>query len=221
MSKNRKAEAHVRIYRHELECEAYRSLSTDARALLVEFRALYGGKENRVYMSLREIMRRLGVGRCRAEKARDEVLDRGFLRLIEPASFTRKVKHAPVYALTNEPLNPSRDGATAPKDFMSWKPGQKSTVLTSGTDGAGHQHRDQRGKFKKAPLGAGHQHREASNEASLGAGHQHTDRLPPTPCVSDGPESLLWGALAVDGEAQFKFCLAALLESASHMEAAA
>lgn len=122
MAKKRRGEAHVRLYRHELESAAYRSLCTAARALLVEFRALYNGRDNRIHMSLSEIMRRLNVGRRCAEKARDELLDRGFIVLIEAASFHRKVRHAPIYALTNEPLEPERDGATASKEFMRWRP---------------------------------------------------------------------------------------------------
>lgn len=132
MARKARYQPHVRLYRHELECEAYRSLSPDARALLVEFRALYDGRENRVYMSVREIRRRLGnVGQKRAENARDELLEHGFIRLLQPGSFSRKARHAPEYALTNEPLS-NRDGATAPKDFMSWT--QKNTVLKTNTE---------------------------------------------------------------------------------------
>lgn len=218
MAKKRKGEAHVRLYRHELECEAYRSLSTDARALLVEFRALYGGKENRVYMSRSEIMRRLSIGRWRAEKARDELLDRGFLRLLEPASFNRKVRHAPVYALTNEPLDPGRDGAVAPKDFMKWK---KSTGLVTSPDGVSHQPRGRSSDPPKGPNGVSHQPRKGQSGPTHGASHQPPDRLPGSTDVPGGPEGLLSSALAVDGESQFKLCLGALLASATRMGAAA
>ena len=123
--RSRKAEAHVRLYRHELESIAYRSLSPDARSLLVEMRALFSGADNRVHMSLAQIGKRIGVGRWRAERARDELLDRGFIRLREPASFERKVPHAPHYSLTNEPDNPQQDGAVPRKDFMRWRPPEK------------------------------------------------------------------------------------------------
>lgn len=131
---HRRAEAHVRLYRHELESPAYRSLCLAARALLVEMRALYDGRENRIHMSVREIERRLNCSQRTAQRARDELLDRGFIVLLEPASFARKVPHAPVYALTSEPLDPSRDGATATKDYMSWTPPKKNTVVDSATD---------------------------------------------------------------------------------------
>lgn len=119
MPRGRRGEAHVRLYRHELESPAYRSLDPVSRALLVELRALYDGGANRIYMSIREAMHRLGVGRKRAELALAELLDRGFIRIIEKGGFNRKARHATVYVLTNEPLE-DRDGATAPKDFMRW-----------------------------------------------------------------------------------------------------
>ena len=122
-------ESHVRLYRHELESPAYRSLAPVSRALLVEFRGLFTGKENCVYMSLREAMRRLGVGRRQAENAIDELLDRGFIILIERGGFTRKTRHATTFALTNEPLE-DKDGAVAPKNFMRWTPPEKKSRCT-------------------------------------------------------------------------------------------
>lgn len=175
-STKRRAEAHVRLYRHELTCPAYRSLSPEARALLVEFRALYSGGENRVYLSLREMQARLGVGRTRAEKARDELLDRGFVRQLTAGSFNRKCRHASEYALTNEPLT-DNDGATAPKDFIRWSP-EKSTVLMASTDGVGEQHRGRNSGRQKRADGAGNQHRQPSNQLCHGVGDQHTDKLP-------------------------------------------
>jgi len=89
-----KDQAHVRLYRHELESAAYRSLTPDARALLVEFRSLYAGRSNRIHLSLREAMRRLGVGRRRAQSAIDDLQDRGFIRLLAPGSFSTKTVSA-------------------------------------------------------------------------------------------------------------------------------
>ncbi|NKF23235.1 helix-turn-helix domain-containing protein [Solimonas marina] len=125
-------DSHVRIYGWEHEFPAYRTLSTDARALLIEFRALYNGGENRVFLSVRQMQERMGnVGQRRAQSARDELLDRGWVRMIEAGAFNRKTKQATVYALTNEPLA-ERDGATATKDYARWQP-QKSTVAILAT----------------------------------------------------------------------------------------
>jgi len=205
----RRAEAHVRLYRHELESPAYRSLSPDARALLVELRALFRGEENKVFMSIAEIMRRCGIGRWRAERARDELLDRGFVRLLEPASFNRKVRHAPAYALTNEPENPQSDGSTPSKEFMSWRPpGKFSTVLVTNTDGAGHQHWANPGNGRKQPHGAGDQHREARFQGPVGVGDQQPDSLPRGSAFS----AMLVFALQTDDDlVRFKLCWAATL----------
>ncbi|MCC7411957.1 MAG: helix-turn-helix domain-containing protein [Gammaproteobacteria bacterium] len=116
-TKNRH-ESHVRVYRHELDCAAYRSLSTDARALLVEMRSLYTGADNRIHMSRREAERRLNVGRRRAEHAIDELVDRGFVRVLRIGAFQTKVAHATEYELTNEA---GRD-KTPSKEYMRWVP---------------------------------------------------------------------------------------------------
>jgi hypothetical protein len=109
------------LYWHELNSEAYRSLTCEARALLIEMRSFFRGAENRVHMSVRMVMRRLGVSQMRAERAIGELLDRGFIALLEKGSFGRKEKHASVYRLTNEPA----DGCSiAPKDYMRWRKGK-------------------------------------------------------------------------------------------------
>lgn len=176
MSKKPRGEAHVRLYRHELECPAYRSLSTDARALLVEFRALYTGRENRIPMSVREIMRRLGVGQRRAQRARDELKDRGFIRELVSGGFSRNDRKATVYALTNEPLT-DRDGATAPKDFMSWTP-QKSIVAEMTTDCSQIEYSEGKESPPNGSHGSQIEYRKPVNQASHGSHSGYTDRLP-------------------------------------------
>lgn len=208
----RRAEPHVRLYRHELECPAYRSLSTDARALLVEMRALYRGQENRIFMSRREIEKRLGIGRWCAEKARDELLDRGFIRLVEPGGFNRKVPHAPTYVLTNEPDNPLKDGAVAKKDFMSWTPTEKkSTGSVTNRAGAGDRPRPSTRKLESELYGAGDRPRKVRLRGAHGAGDQPTDKLPGSTGAS-GVLALMGAAMAMTDETlQFRLCCAAVL----------
>jgi hypothetical protein len=185
-------EPHVRLYRRELESIAYQSLCPEARALLVELRSLYRGVENRVFMSLREIMKRLNVGRCRAEKARDELIDRGFIRLIEEASFNRKARHAPVYELTNES---TRKSGVASKDFMRWRPSEKTTVSTISTKGVDDQHRQQPKRAGNPSIDVDNQHRNSSKAPTLGADHQHTDSLPPHTPSKEGPGWIITGGI--------------------------
>ena len=123
MARNTKrGERHVRLHKWEADLPAWQTLSPAARALLIEMRLLYNPTNgNRVFMSLREIQTRVNVGRRVAEQARDELLARGWIRLIEPGGFSRKARHAPVYALEHLPLHDG-DGATPPKTFARWQP---------------------------------------------------------------------------------------------------
>lgn len=175
-------EAHVRLYRHEHESPAYQSLSTDARALLVEFRALYDGGENRIHLGVREIRRRLNVGQVVAVRARDELQDRGFIRLLTQGAFTRKDRRAAEYALTNEPLD---NNSLAPKDFMRWRP-QKNTVLMTDTDGVDGRYRAREPEAKKKAHGTDDRYREPINSTAHGTDDRYTDKLP-----TEGPDNWL------------------------------
>lgn len=115
-------ESHVRLYQHELLCPAYRSLDPDARALLIELRALYRPfSGNLIFCSVREAAERMGVGSTRrASNALAELISRGWISVETPGGFTQKTRHATSYRLENEPtLAP---GAAPRKAFMKWKP---------------------------------------------------------------------------------------------------
>lgn len=103
------ANEHVRLYRHELDSAAYRALSCDARALLIEMRALYSGGSNRVCISVRDMAKSLGanVSPGRASRARDELVHKGFIRELRPGAFSQKAgtRRAAEYALLHEPLD--------------------------------------------------------------------------------------------------------------------
>jgi hypothetical protein len=124
----KRGESHVRLYAHELACPAYRQLSTDARALLIEMRSFYSGGKNVVFLSIRQMQILLGCAQRRAQNARDELLAYGWIRVIEKGAYSRKSALATTYALTNEPIE-NRDGAIAPKDYMRWqRPAEKNAV---------------------------------------------------------------------------------------------
>lgn len=214
----RKAEAHVRLYRHELMCDAYRSLSPAARSLLVEFRALFNGNENQIHMSLRQVQSRLSVGRHVAEKALSELLDRGWIDLLEQGSFHQKSKHASVYALTSHPTS-DHDGATASKKFMRWKPPDEAETATKNPEdtasiknhGVDEQHRRCRSpapSSEKAPQNSTSRCRSpAPSEPKSqvhGVGHQHTD-IYTRGCSYES--ALLPAALLADQPAQSFLCL--------------
>ncbi|WP_018174024.1 hypothetical protein [Thioalkalivibrio sp. ALJ9] len=123
MAQNKKrGEAHARVYGWEQRTPAWQALRPEAKALLIEMRLLYSPSDgNRIFLSFREMMRRLNVGRKVTTRARAQLLELGWIREVEPGSFTRKTRHATVYALENEPIHDG-DGATAPKSYMRWAP---------------------------------------------------------------------------------------------------
>lgn len=127
-------EAHVRLYRHELECPAYRTLSTNARALLIELRALYDVKrgDNRVFHGFRQMMQRCNLTQRAAKRARDELVEKGWITIVEPGGFSRKVRHSTVYALEHLPPN-SGNGSQAGKAFMRWQPTTTTTTKKHGS----------------------------------------------------------------------------------------
>ncbi|MEO5622514.1 MAG: helix-turn-helix domain-containing protein [Dokdonella sp.] len=128
-------EAHVRLYRHELECPAYRTLSPAARALLVEMRALFSPKtgDNRVFMSIRAMMARCNLSQRAAQRARDELIQCGWVTVVRYGSFDFKIKHATVFGLENEPPN-TGNGSQAGKAFMRWRAEPVAKKHDSGID---------------------------------------------------------------------------------------
>ncbi|MDH4459327.1 MAG: helix-turn-helix domain-containing protein [Nevskia sp.] len=180
------------MYAHELNCPAYRCLSPDARALLVEFRALYNGGKNLVFLSVREMMSRVGIGQRRAQAARDELLACGWIRMQTPGGFSRKVKHATEFVLTNEPLD-ERDGAVAPKDFMRWKPEPKITVAAAATLGSQDEYRTSSEIEQMRVLGSHHGYRTPPFQKSAVA-EAAAQILIPRECSER--DSLIWAAMA-------------------------
>jgi hypothetical protein len=114
--------AHVRLYRWELKSAAYGSLTTHARALLVELKALYNGTNNgELFLSVRRAAERLGIGKNLAARCFKELQDRGFIRVKRPAAFNMKSGarrgEATIWILTEYAVG----DALPTKDFMRWQ----------------------------------------------------------------------------------------------------
>lgn len=86
----RKRAPYVDLYLHEIESPAYRSLSGDAVALLLEFRLLHNGNDDVVHMSVREVMSRCGMGQRRAQNAIAALVEHGWIRLLVKGSLQNK-----------------------------------------------------------------------------------------------------------------------------------
>ncbi len=184
MAKRKRGEAHVRLYAHELQSAAYQSLSANACALLIQFRALYNGRDNKIHMSVREARRRVGLCQSAAERAIAELLDRGFIRLLAKGTFHHKKRHASVYQLTNEPPD-DRDDSVPTKDFMRWRPKKHGTGIqySAAPESSTEAPAD---TPKNGQNCTGIQYSETPKTPPSGTGIQYTDRLPGSALVSGG-----------------------------------
>lgn len=183
---------HVRVYAHEMRCPAWTTLDTDARALLIEMRALWTlDSRHRVYLSIRQIMDRLHIGQRRATAARDALLERGWIELVERGAFARKVRHATVYAVSMP------DDPGAPRGYMSWHPpvaatteisspraaAQKNTVAATATVGSHYGYRGSPATPDIPRVGSCSSYRESGFFGLIGSCHGYTDTAT-TPGVS-------------------------------------
>lgn len=131
-----RADRFVKLDFSLLETVAYRSLSTGARALLVEFNRLYNGANNgQLFMSQRDAARLVGVtSHTTAAGYLKELIDRGFIRERIKGSFNVKTRLATTYVLAQHPYNEQ----PATRDFKNWKAPkvQKQRARNSATTGA-------------------------------------------------------------------------------------
>jgi hypothetical protein len=117
------AGGHVRLHYWLLASPAWASLSCEARALLVELYGLYHGHNNgNVFLSVREGARRLRVGKSTAGRAFGQLCERGFIKPNVQGAFSRKVRHATTWVLTEFEYH----GALATKDFVRWRPSSEN-----------------------------------------------------------------------------------------------
>ena len=116
---------HVRFYEWELASPAFRSLSCNARSLLIEFKRLYNGENNgTLFLSVRRAAELIGVAKNTANNALAELQAHGFIRPTTQGSAHTKVRHATCWRLTEHECN----GEMATKDFMKFGRHKHSTV---------------------------------------------------------------------------------------------
>lgn len=123
---------HVRHYLWQTSCPAWQSLSMNARCLEMELKALYDGTNNgKLFLSIREAAKRLGIADNTASKAFKELEEKGFIKSKQKGSFKWKTRHATSWILTEFEYN----NQLATKDFMRWQPQEKNTDAKFNTDG--------------------------------------------------------------------------------------
>jgi hypothetical protein len=131
MRKKEKASRHIRLQHWMLHSPAWRSLSTEARALYVQLAMRYIGTNNgRISYSVREGAEECRIGKSTAHRALNDLVDRGFMVATKHGAFSLKHKHASEWRLTEFNCDVTLQAAT--KDFMKWTPKIQNTVPVAG-----------------------------------------------------------------------------------------
>jgi hypothetical protein len=124
LRKGKPEQRHARFYEWELQSAAFRSLDVYARALLIEFKALYNGANNgELYMSVRDAAKRLDTTNLTlATAALRQLEHRGFIVATRKGVRTRRgeTKLATSWRLTEFADDLTDRPATM--DFMRWRP---------------------------------------------------------------------------------------------------
>lgn len=109
----------IQLFRYMLDSPAYVSLSTAARAALIEINRGYNGANNgKIVLSERDLAKRIGCHRDTARRALQELVDKGFIEPRIKGAFRVKYRCA-----TEWRLNDRRCDATGQEQsqaFMKW-----------------------------------------------------------------------------------------------------
>ncbi len=118
----------VRLDYRLLTSNAYRSLSPNARSLLVELAMLYNGDNNgSLYLGVRDAAHRLGVADLNAaSRAFDDLKALGFLQMTKDAHFSVKAGEASRARCWRLTWHPGPGRKIASWDFMNRKPEPKT-----------------------------------------------------------------------------------------------
>jgi hypothetical protein len=107
-----------------LTCTAWRGLSLAARAIFIEFLALYlPGRNGRIGLSARTAAGKLPVSRATATRALQELVAKGFIEPVKPGGFNMKsgTARATEWRLTLYKCDVTAEAAS--KAFMRWRAG--------------------------------------------------------------------------------------------------
>lgn len=111
----------VQIHHFLMETRAWRDLNPAERTVYLEVAKLYDGANNGwLALSVRDAADRCNINKDTAGKCFHRLEKLGFLDLVTPGGFTRKVRHAAEWRLTQHRCDKS--GAPPSKRFQSWRP---------------------------------------------------------------------------------------------------
>jgi hypothetical protein len=125
---------HLRLHHWMLACSAWKSLPAVDRAIFIEIAALYNGSNNgSLGYSIRTAAESLSVSPQTAMRALKRLQERGFITRVTKGAFSRKIRHASEWCLTEHPCDVTGEMGT--KAFMSWKPSMAVTKTKHGISG--------------------------------------------------------------------------------------
>lgn len=119
---------HVRLYHWLMATAAWRTLDPVARTAYIELAALYNGSNNgSIVWSVRDAAQTLLVSPATVTRALQRLEERGFIVREKQGAFSRKVRHAAEWRLTE--FNSDLSGKLATKDFARWQPASQVHVV--------------------------------------------------------------------------------------------
>lgn len=124
----------VQLHHWMLQTPAWRALKASSRAVYLEVATRYNGTNNgTLALSARDAADRCNINKDTASQAFRELVAHGFIECVTPGGFSRKVRHATEWRLTQYRCDVT--GALPAKTFVRWRPQVQNTVPKEGQDG--------------------------------------------------------------------------------------
>ena len=122
-----KMERHVRVFYWVMETPAWADLNPTERALYLLLKSRYNGANNgKIVLSCRQAAEMLNCGKDTAAQAAKGLIAHGFAAVQSKGKFSRKVRHATEWRLTEHPCDVTGDIPS--KEFARWHPQKQNTV---------------------------------------------------------------------------------------------
>jgi len=125
----------IQLFRYVLDSPAYISLSSTARAVLIEVNHAYNGSNNgRIILSERKLAERLGCERKPVRHALRMLIDRGFIEPRVKGAFSVKFRRATEWRLNDRRCDVT--GVEQSQAFLRWQNPDPDGQLKSKTRGS-------------------------------------------------------------------------------------
>jgi len=111
----RKPDRHVRLYHWILDTDAWKRIPVYAKVVYIGLRRYNGSNNGRIAYSVRDAAHEAGIALMTAARAFRALEANGFVVTMKKGAFSRKVRHASEFRLTEFACNASLLGAT--KEF--------------------------------------------------------------------------------------------------------